>query len=40
MKSFLNRLSEELDSLKSELDNTATLIREQVGKLPVLSGRL
>ena len=37
MKSFLNRLSEELDSLKSELDNTATLIREQVGKLPVLA---
>lgn len=40
MKSFLNRLSEGLDSLKSELDNTATLIGEQVGKLPVLAGRL
>ncbi len=37
MKSLLNRLSEGLDSLKSELDNTATLIREQVGKLPVLA---
>ena len=37
MKSLLNRLSEGLDSLKSEFDNTATLIREQVGKLPVLA---
>lgn len=36
MKSFFNRLSDGLDSLKSELDNTATLIKQQVGKLPVL----
>ena len=35
MKSFINRLSKGLDSLKSELDNTATLIRERVGKLNV-----
>lgn len=35
MKSLLSRISDSLDAIRAELDNTAALVKEKVGKLSV-----